>query len=156
MPKKYDTIDFKIQPAGSLGWPAIAYNRCILLINGHEVLDIVTEKEKEFFAVCGLDVEGAGCYHYLWPSKLYDYLLDARLSYGKDKAPILCCTCDEVECASVEVRVEYTKDSVIWKDFESCRPEWNWGLEYEFEYEAYEDFMQKIKALPDDVDEKLK
>lgn len=124
-------------------------NRVVILINEQEIKNIVREKEKEFFAACGLDVESAGCYHYLWPSSLYAYLQDAQLSCGKNKAPILCCTCDEVGCASVKVCVEYTKDSVIWKNFESCRKEWNWGLEYEFETEAYEEFMQRIKALSD-------
>lgn len=148
-PRRYDTIDFRIQPAGTLEIPWADCNRVVILINGQEIENIVCEKEKEFFAACGLDVEGAGCYHCLWPSGLYEYLMDARLSHGKNKAPILCCTCDEVGCGSVKVCVEYTKDSVIWKNFESCRKEWNWGLEYEFEYEAYEEFMQRIKALSD-------
>lgn len=148
-PRRYDTIDFRIQPAGTLEIPWADCNRVVILINGQEIENIVREKEKEFFAACGLDVKSAGCYHCLWPSGLYEYLMDARLSHGKNKAPILCCTCDEVGCASVKVCVEYTKDSVIWKDFESCRKEWDWGLEYEFEYEAYEEFMQRIKALSD-------
>lgn len=147
--KHYDTIDFRIQPAGTLEIPWADCNRVVILINEQEIKNIVREKEKEFFAACGLDVESAGCYHYLWPSSLYAYLQDAQLSCGKNKAPILCCTCDEVGCASVKVCVEYTKDSVIWKNFESCRKEWNWGLEYEFETEAYEEFMQRIKALSD-------
>lgn len=150
MTKQYDTIDFRIQPAGTLDMPWADCDRVVILINGRDIQDIVREKEIEFFAAEGLDTEGAGGYHYLWPSNLYVYLAYARLADDDDyKAPILCCGCDDVGCASVRVEVEYSLNSVIWKNFRSCRPEWNWGLEYEFEYKAYEDFMQRIKALPD-------
>lgn len=151
MAGKYDTIDFKIQPAGTLEMPWADCDRVVILINGRDILDIVCDKEKELFAASGLDVESAGAYHHLWPSSLYEYLQNARLTNGKEKAAILCCVCDEVGCSSVKVCVEYTADGVVWKDFESCRKEWDFCLKYVFEPNAYESFMQKLKSMPDNI-----
>ena len=143
---KYDTIDFKIQAAGTLKdlhWEDC--DRCIIFVNGQDILDIVREKEKKFFVRAKLDVNGAGEYHYMDPDKLYVYLAYAGLSCGDTKAPILCCTCDDVGCSSVRVEVHHLMNEVVWKNFESCRKSWKFGLTYKFEPKAYKDFMDRLK-----------
>ncbi|MBP5615431.1 MAG: hypothetical protein J6X42_02645, partial [Alphaproteobacteria bacterium] len=118
MAKKYDTIDFRVQPAGTIKIPWVDCDRIIILINGRDVRNIVAEKERDIFTESGRDIQHAGDYNYLWASALYKYLVNVGLTNTKKWAPILCCTCDEVGCSCVKVEVEYTKDSVIWKDFD--------------------------------------
>ena len=140
---KYDTIDFRIEKL-KLDWKE--RDCCVILINGKELLPIIREKEVEFFKKANLDIKGAGNYNYLEPNDLYVYLAYTDLTYGDVKAPILCCSCDEVGCSCVKVEIGRPLGAVIWKNFESCRKSWKFGLKFQFEPRAYGDFMKRLRA----------
>lgn len=143
--KKYDTIDFRIEKL-KLDWKE--RNCCVILINEEELLPIIRQKEEGLFKKFHLDPKGAGNYNYLEADDLYVYLRYADLTCGDTKAPILCCSCDEVECDCVRVKISCPLDAVIWSDFESLNPRngWKYGLGFRFEPEAYRDFMKRLKG----------
>ncbi len=146
MKKQFDTIDFKIQPAGTLDISWTDSDRCILLLNGQEALEIITQMEKRYFK--DLPEDSAGAYHYLSPSELYGYLKEAQALGEDGTAYILSCSCDEVGCSSVRVCVVETENSIIWNGFQSIRNK-IFDLSYEFDIDEYEAFLQKLKNTPD-------
>lgn len=146
--KTYDTIELKVEPAGTVykHWPDC--DRCIILLNGRDILDIIRDAELPYFKKeAELSEDSAGAYHHMMPTELYEDLVDAEKSNGEKIAHVLCCTCDEVGCSSARVRVIKTNDSIIWNDFRTLR-DWDFGLFYEFEINQYRDFLNKVKQMP--------
>lgn len=98
MPKKYDTLELKIQQID-------AWNHCVILINGIDILDIIKKSEKKLFRLNGLNPEEAGAYNYLIPSEFYEYL-SCHDPFEDSDVYILCCSCGEARCASVRIKME--------------------------------------------------
>ncbi|MCD7878526.1 MAG: hypothetical protein LUG16_01175 [Candidatus Gastranaerophilales bacterium] len=149
MTKKYDMIKLNIIEPDKNEDSWLAYNRCQILLNGTELLNIITEIEKSYFKTAvDLNENNAGQYIYMMPSELYDNLIEAELSNGKKDAHILCCTCGESGCSSTGVKVIRTKDSIIWKDFRTIR-NWDFKLFYEFQINEYNNFLNLLKQAQD-------
>lgn len=149
MGNKHDTIKLIIEtpPETEASW--LAYNRCKILINNEDILDIVTKAEYPFFkSTRDLDENYAGKYIHMIPSELYEELVTALNSNGTDEAPILCCICGESGCGSARVKVIKNKNSVIWNNFRTIR-NWDLGLSFEFDIEEYEKFMEQLKNTLD-------
>ena len=146
--KTYDTIELQIEPADAINVPwACKCDRCIILLNGRDILDIIGDAELPFYKKePDLSEEAAGCYHHMMPIELYEDLIEAEESNGEEIAHVLCCTCDETGCASARVRVLRTEDSIIWNDFRTMRG-WDFGLSYEFEIDQYREFLSQIKQM---------
>ena len=146
--KNYDTIELKVEPAGTVekSWPDC--DRCIILLNGKDILDIIRDAELPY---CrkepDLSEDRAGAYNHMEPTELYEDLIKAEKSNGQEFAHILCCTCDEVRCSSARIRVIKTNDSIIWNDFRTKR-DWDFELSYEFEINQYRKFLEKVKIMP--------
>ena len=146
--KTYDTIELKIQPAGTTEKPWPDCDRCIILLNGKDILEIIRDAELPYFRKeLDLSENDAGGYDYMMPTELYEDLVDAEKSNGEKIAHVLCCTCDEVGCSSARVRIIKTNDSIIWNDFRTLR-DWDFGLSYEFEINQYREFLNKVKNMP--------
>ena len=116
-----------------------------MIINGRPFIDIVTKIEE---AIENKNFScPAGEYNYLSPKDLY-YWLKLAGTDSDSNAFLLCCPeCDEEGCASVTTEVEYTPDSVIWKNFGNMYEHEFEGLQYEFKRSDYEAFMNKLKQL---------
>ena len=146
--KTYDTIELKVEPAGTIEKPWPDCDRCIILINGKDILEIIRDaelpyckKEPDFFE------DEAGAYIHMMPTELYEDLVEAEKSNGEEEAPVLCCFCGYSGCASARVKVIKTEDSVIWKDFRTIR-DWEFGLSYEFEINQYREFLNQVNNMP--------
>lgn len=149
MSETYDKIDMKIMPAGTYKLSWRDSDRCIILLNGKELLDYVRDAEIAIFKKYGLKKSNAGDYHYLSPSELYGYLSDPANSFEEKDVPIMCCSCDEVGCASVRINIIKSQESIIWKNFRSVRDEWNLDYAFKFDTKTYNTFLEKIKNAPD-------
>ena len=146
MSNKYDTIKLIIEPPFETEAFWLAYNRCKILINNEDILDIVAKAEYPFFkSAKDLDENNAGEYIHMIPSELYEELVIALNSNGVDEAAILCCTCGESGCGSARIKVIKNKNSVIWNHFRTIR-NWDLGLSFEFDIEDYEKFMEQLKT----------
>lgn len=148
MLKIYDKIDMKVMPAGTLKLPWQDSNRCIIVLNGKELLDYIRDAETTIFKQYGLEESGVGNYHYLSPSELYGYLSDSANSLEDKDIPIMYCSCDEIGCASVRINIIKKQKSVIWENFRSVRNEWDLGYAFEFDEQEYSDFLRKIRNTP--------
>ena len=137
MLKIYDKIDMRVMPAGTLKHPWQDSNRCIILLNGKELLSYIRDAEITIFKQYGLEES---------PSELYGYLSDSVNSIEDKDIPIMCCTCDEIGCASVRINIIKKQNSVIWKNFRSVRDEWDWGETFEFDEQEYSDFLRRIRS----------
>ena len=149
MLKIYDKIDMKVMLAGTLKLPWQDSNRCIIVLNGKELLDYIRDAEITIFKQHGLEESGAGNYHYLSPSELYGYLSDFANSFEDKDITIMCCTFDEIGCASVRINIIKKQNSVIWENFRSVRDEWDLGYAFEFDKQEYSDFLRKIRNTSD-------
>ena len=143
--KKYDKLELIIEENDRDFIFPDKWNRCKILINGKELLEIIADAEK-VFAEKEPDLKDfiAGDYIYMIPSELYEKLKEAEQSNGKLEAAVLCCTCGEVGCASARVLVINTGTSVIWNHFRTIR-DWDFNLSYEFLLDDYKKFLEKIK-----------
>lgn len=149
--KKYDTLDVIIEETEKDFIFPDKLNQCKILINGEELLKIISYYE-DIFAKNESDLTTfvPGEYIYMMPSELYKGLVDAEISNGKISAPVLCCTCGEVGCSSARVKIFNTGSSIIWKHFRTIR-NWDFPLSYEFQIDKYRIFLEKIKNTPDKV-----
>lgn len=146
--KVYDTIELEIQPAGTIQTYRTDCDRCIILLNGIDVLDIIREAELPHYRnEPDLSEDMAGAYDHMMPLELYEDLIIAEKSNGEEIAHVLCCTCGETDCASARIKVIKTEDSIIWKDFRTIR-NWDLGLSYEFEINQYREFLEKVRNMP--------
>ena len=146
--KIYDTIELEIEPAGTIDKHWRDCDRCIILLNGRDILDIIRDAELPYFRnESDLSENEAGDYHHMMPTELYEDLVDAEISKGKRIAHVLCCTCDDSRCSSARVKVSKTEDSIIWHEFRTIR-DWDFGLSYEFEINQYREFLNKVKHMP--------
>ncbi|MBO4674591.1 MAG: hypothetical protein J5601_00675 [Elusimicrobiaceae bacterium] len=139
MPKKFDDIQLKIQPAGTLllSWRDV--DRAVILINGQDMLDIVLREQEK------LGHEQKFNYHQIRPSELYGYLVESEKSNGKEEAAILCCTCDEVGCGAVVTNVIKTQDKVTWKNVRDRDRTDYFDLTFSFDPKEYENFMSQLQ-----------
>lgn len=142
---KFDRIQLKILPAGTLNLSWRDFDRALIFINGQNILDIV-KKEEEKRCAGEKDKSSTGAYHPMNPAELYDYLTESEKSKGKEDAAILCCTCDEARCSAIHTKVLKTENSVLWKDVSN---EWKnpFKLSFTFELNEYEDFMRQLRDL---------
>ena len=149
MKKKFDTIKLEVVNNEVENFPGeITYNRCKIIINGKDILEYIAEAEREIYKKLKMK-SSPGDYIHLIPSELFEYLQEARLSYGEEKAKVVCCTCGIAGCDSVEARVILTKDSIVWKEFNKIRFAKDYGLFFEFDIKQYENFIEQLKNTPD-------
>lgn len=145
MSKKFDNIQLKIQPAGTLRLSYPDVDRAIILINGKDILDIVLKEQER------LGREQKFNYHQMRPSELYDYLVESEESNGKEDTAILCCTCDEVGCGAVVTNIIKTQDKVTWKNIRDRDREDYFSLTFSFDPKVYEDFLSQLKKAASEV-----
>lgn len=135
MDQKYDTFDYEIK--------RIIYDnsytsgddilRCVFLINGKDILDIVSEaleKDDDFHHTTLED---------LWAFDLNDD------PYKPDRIHPLICSCDELGCDNINVKVTENEDSVIWDSFQ--RDSKDLKLSFEFEKNDYKQKMEELKKI---------
>ena len=139
MSKKFDDIQLRIQPAGTLHllWRDVV--RAVILINGQDVLDIVLKEQEK------LGREQKFKYHQMRLCELYDYLVEAEKSNGKEETAILCCTCDEVGCGAVVTDIIKTQDKVTWKNIRDRDRADYFSLTFSFDPKNYNDFLSQLK-----------
>lgn len=149
--KKYDTLDVIIEESEKDFIFPNKLNQCKILINGEELLKIISYYE-DIFAKQEHDLTTfePGEYIYMMPSELYKGLVNAEISNGKISVPVLCCTCGEIGCSSARVKIFNTGSSIIWKHFRTIR-NWDFPLSYEFQPDKYRIFLEKIKNTTDKV-----
>lgn len=150
MDKKYDTFDYEIK--------RITYKdsytsgddllRCVFIINGRDILEIVKEalmKPEDF--------------HHTTPSDLRAFDLNGD-PYRPGRIHPLICSCDELGCDSIAVRVTENENGVIWDSFcrgdaisesdDECEEDndvEDLKLSFEFEKNDYKRKMEEIKEL---------
>ncbi len=139
MPKKFDDIQLKIQPAGKLCLPYPDVDRAIILINGKDILDIVLKEQER------LGREEKFNYHQMRVSELYDYLVESEKSDGRKETAILCCTCDEVGCGAVVTNVIKTQDKVTWKNVRDRDRADYFDLTFLFDPKVYDNFLSQLQ-----------
>lgn len=143
---QFDTIALKIQPAGTLHLPWPDVDRVIILINNQDILDIIRNEERKLSKQGKIQSTLVGAYHHLPPSELYEYLVKAEESKGKEEADILCCSCDEVGCDSISTKILKMEDSVIWNDIcNNHRAIKHFSLSFKFKLENYKNFISELK-----------
>ncbi len=62
-----------------------------------------------------------------------------------DGGCLLCCSSDEIGCASARAEICKTGSSVVWHSFRSIPREWNLGLTFEFAVKEYDTFIQELR-----------
>lgn len=135
MNQKYDTFDYEIK--------RITYDnsytsgddilRCVFLINGKDILDIVSEaleKDDDFHHTTLED---------LWAFDLNDD------PYKPGRIHPLICSCDELGCDNINVKVTENEDSMIWDSFQ--RDSKDLKLSFEFEKSDYKQKMEELKKI---------
>lgn len=147
MGKKYDTFDYEIkhityEDSYTSGDGVL---RCVFIINGKDILEIVKEASK-----------GDGDYHHTTLSDLWAFDLDGD-PYQPGRIHPLICSCDELGCDNIKVKVTETEDSVIWDDFRSSdamdddeednSDSEDLKLSFEFEKNDYQWKMAELKKL---------
>lgn len=147
MDKKYDTFDYEIkhityEDSYTSGDGVL---RCVFIINGKDILEIVREVSK-----------GDGDYHHTTLSDLWAFDLDGD-PYQPGRIHPLICSCDELGCDNIKVKVTETEDSVIWDDFrnsdamdddeEENSDYEDLKLSFEFEKNDYKWKMAELKKL---------
>lgn len=147
MGKKYDTFDYEIkhityEDSYTSGDGVL---RCAFIINGKDILEIVKEASK-----------GDGDYHHTTLSDLWAFDLDGD-PYQPGRIHPLICSCDELGCDNIKVKVTETEDSVIWDDFRSSdamdddeednSDSEDLKLSFEFEKNDYQWKMAELKKL---------
>lgn len=120
-------------------------------INGHSLIDLVAAYESQH----GYDTPGA--YGGLIPEWFNFGDLGAHFLGENEKqwphpgsAWVLGCSCGEVGCWPLEVKVDLTSDTVTWTRFrQEHRPEWDYcGLgPFRFERQAYEDAVGEAVSI---------
>ncbi len=148
MDKKYDTFDYEIkrivyQDSYTSGGDVL---RCVFIINGEDIMEIVKEALK-----------GAGYFHHTTLHDLRAFDLGDD-SYEPGRIHPLICSCDELGCANITVRVTENEDGVIWDNFcegdamldvedeEDCDIE-DLKLSFVFEKNDYKQKMEEIKKF---------
>ena len=122
------------------------------LINGIEFLDIVMKAEEKIFSSEKFLKKNryspmAGDYIYRTASGLLYELQNATQSNGKTGVYLLSCSeCDELGCTSVLTDIVYTKDSIIWQNFETASRTHKFDFRYEFKISQYKKFMEKLNV----------
>ncbi|MDO5386091.1 MAG: hypothetical protein Q4F75_02325 [Pseudomonadota bacterium] len=145
MTKKYDTFDYEIKyityensyTSGS------EFLRCVFIINGKDILDIVKETLIEFKG-----------YHHTTLSDLLAFDLDDE-PYEIGRIHPLICSCDELGCANITVSVTENNGGIIWNCFhqgdasdeENDVDTQDLGLSFEFESTDYKRKIAEIKSL---------
>lgn len=149
MDKKYDTFDFELKhivyDASYTSGDGIL--RCVFMINGKDILEIVKE-------ALGRNVD----LHHTTLSDLWAFDLCSD-PYQPGRIHPLICSCDELGCANIKVKVTETENSIIWDEFchgdamdddedeeESSNSD-DLKLSFEFEKNDYEWKMAEIKKL---------
>lgn len=118
--------------------------RCVFILNGKDILEIVNE-------AAGRDI----ALHHTTLEDLWAFDLDGD-PYQPGRIHPLICSCDELGCDNINVRVTENEDSVVWDDFrygdaidedEKNSETEDLKLSFEFEKNDYKKKMEKIKSL---------
>ena len=151
--KKYDEIDVEILPENYCDLEYFSPGkRAKILINGIEFLDIVMKAEEKIFSSEKFLKKNryspmAGDYIYRTASGLLYELQNAAQLNGDNSVYLLSCSeCDEPGCTSVLTDIVYTKDSIIWKNFETASRTHKFDFRYEFKISQYKKFMEKLNV----------
>ena len=84
-------------------------------------------------------------YHQMRLCELYDYLVEAEQSNGKEETAILCCTCDEVGCGAVVTDIIKTPDKVIWQNIRDRDKADGFSITFVFQAQVYKNFMRQLQ-----------
>ena len=149
MDKKFDTFDYEIKRIkyedGTEFGDALL--RCVFIINGKDILEIITETSKKIVD-----------FHHTTLADLWAFDLD-EAPYQPGRIHPLICSCDELGCANIKTKVTENEDSVIWDDFrhgdgmdsdedeEENNDTEDLKLSFEFEKNDYKKKMEEIKKL---------
>jgi hypothetical protein len=117
-------------------------NTVNIFINKRNLRDTVKNVEKPSATKDG-QPELAGSYSGIEPIEFLENLADdAEFHY------ILGCSCGVTECWPLEVEIEKTNDTVVWRNFSNYhRSHWNWSQmpELIFDRKQYENEIDKLK-----------
>ena len=92
-----------------------------VLIDGRDLLDRVREVELPQATADG-QPDLAGSYRALTPAQ-WEILPE---QYGDGRGAVLGCTCGEVGCWPLRVRITWGTDTVVWSDFEQPNRPWSY------------------------------
>lgn len=146
---KYDTFDYVIKDVAyeDSYTSGDGLSRCVFIINGKNILDIIKE-------AYGKDVD----LHHTTLSDLWAFDLDGD-PYQPGRIHPLICSCDELGCANIKVKVTENEDSVIWDDFrhgdamdddedeEQDSDTEDLKLSFKFEKNDYKQKMAQLRSL---------
>ncbi len=138
MEKKYDTFDYEIK--------RVTYShshtsgdgllRCVFMINGEDILDIIEK--------ASIDSDD---FHHTTLTDLWLHDLDGD-PYEPGRIHLLICSCDELGCDNISVRVTENENSIKWDSFRSEGDDSeDLKLSFEFEKNDYNRKMEQLKAL---------
>lgn len=152
--KKFDVFDYEIkrityQNSYTSGGDLL---RCVFIINGKDILEIVREAAKE------LDY-----FHHTTLSDLWAFDLSDP-PYIPGRIHPLICSCDELGCGNISITVTENEDGVVWNNFHhgdamsddeedvdiadsELSFEEDLKLSFEFEKNDYKRKMEEIKKL---------
>lgn len=139
MAAPFDDIQLKILPAGTLGLLWSDVDRAVILINGKDIWEIVREEQEKNGRAEKFN------YHQMRLCELYDYLVEAEQSNGKEETAILCCTCDEVGCGAVVTDIIKTPDKVIWQNIRDRDKADGFSITFVFQAQVYKNFMRQLQ-----------
>lgn len=139
MAAPFDDIQLKILPAGTLGVLWSDVDRAVILINGKDIWEIVREEQEKNGRAEKFN------YHQMRLRELYDYLVEAEQSNGKEETAILCCTCDEVGCGAVVTDIIKTPDKVIWQNIRDRDKADGFSITFVFQAQVYKNFMRQLQ-----------
>lgn len=145
MEKTFDTFDFEIRRINyeNSYTSGDGRLRCIFMINGKDLYEIIKEA-----------LNDKGAYHHTTPVDLWAFDLDDD-PYKLGRIHPLICSCDELGCDNISVRVTENDESISWNDFyreagtddeddeESANIEY---LKLSFQFEK-NDYKRKIEEL---------
>jgi hypothetical protein len=123
-----NSIELRLQPGQPPGYPVVQ-----IVIDGHDLIGLVRVAELPQATEQG-QPDLAGSYEYLEPFQWAD--LPER---GEDgRAAVLRCTCGEVSCWPLRVRITRRGGVVSWSDFQQPCRDWRYGRLGPFRFRAHE------------------
>jgi hypothetical protein len=162
----YDKFELRVDPSQYVRWPeGGGYQPVEIRINGIPLIDLVRPLEIPYVEQENREDDDAmkpGDYQYLPPSLVYlpsrnllgePYDSGFRMDPGDSmigKSTVLGCTCGEIECWFLVVRITLSKSEVRWSEFAQFHRDWKYELgPYTFDRADYEMQLQSRDLFRD-------
>jgi hypothetical protein len=151
----FDRIEFGLVISLNGSWHA---STIAIAINGRDLCDIIARVEAPQ-AACHGNPRAAGGYHDLSLGQLRASVREHLLGEPGDtqcvtagKSVLLICTCGEIGCQAVAVRIQDDGRIVVWRDAENTNQPWSYAALSEARFDRRQ-YLRAISRLEAELNE---